>query len=255
MTAPAIRFQDVTFAYNGAPVLEGVDLTVPAGDFLAMLGPNGGGKTTLIKLVLGLLSPDTGEIEVFGRPAGGSPGLTGYMPQHTHYNLDFPIRVLDVALQGLVHASRRGWRFSSQEKARAREVLDMVGMADHADASLKELSGGQRQRVFIARALACRPRLLLLDEPTANVDPHGRYCLFELLARLSPEVTIVVVSHDLSIVSSQLTSTACVNHQVLYNPQPEITREQSELMYGRHDHSCPSFALARLETGEHTGPV
>ncbi len=242
---PIVELQGVGFSYADFRVLEGVDLTIRRGDYLAVLGPNGGGKTTLLKLVLGLLRPDAGEVRVFGAGPGQARGSIGYVPQHTNIRPSFPVSVLDVVLMGLATRASLGPRATAAERDMALEALALVDMADCATRRIGELSGGQRQRVIIARALASEPDLLLMDEPTASVDAHARFCFYELLADLSGRTTVVVVSHDLSIVASRVTSIACVNKRLHYHPGPELTTDMLELMYGGHDgHACPVMAFA-----------
>lgn len=239
------QLQGVDFSYGANTVLEGVDLTVRRGDYLAVLGPNGGGKTTLVKLILGLIRPDTGQVRVFDAPPAQTRGSIGYVPQYTNIRPDFPVSTLDVVLMGLATSRSFGLRASSAERDKAMEALALVDMADCADRRIGALSGGQRQRVFIARALASGPDLLLMDEPTASVDAHARFCFYELLAELSDRVSVVVVSHDLSIVASRVTAIACVNKRLHYHPGPELTTDMLELMYGGHDgHKCPVMAFA-----------
>lgn len=241
-TATAIEISGLGFSYNGSPVLTGVDLALPHGDFLAVLGPNGGGKTTLIKLILGLLRPTAGTVRVYGQPAGSSGGQTGYMPQHTHVSPSFPISALDVTLLGLAQPGlfgARGLRTGAGERAQALEALDSVGMADFARTRMAGLSGGQKQRVLLARALVSRPRLLLLDEPTASIDHEGKHCIHELLGRLNQDMTIVLVSHDLSVISSAVKSVACVNRTLHHHQTPHITSEMLSATYGHGAHACP----------------
>lgn len=242
---PIVELRGVDFSYGSLKVLEGVDLSIGRGDYLAVLGPNGGGKTTLLKLILGLIRPDAGQARVFGREPGQARESMGYVPQHTNIRPDFPISTLDVVLMGLATRRDLGARASAAERSQALEALAMVDMADCADRRIGALSGGQRQRVFIARALASRPDLLLMDEPTASVDAHGRFCFYELLAELSGQTTVVVVSHDLSIVASRVTAVACVNKRLHYHPGPELTTDMLEMVYGGHDgHACPVMAFA-----------
>jgi len=228
------QLENVSFSFNGADVLTDVNLAIRPGDFLAVLGPNGGGKTTLLKLMLGLLEPRGGRVRLFGAPPAEGLERVGYMPQHGEGGHDFPITVLEVALMGLLGRRSLGWRHGRQEGARARRALERVGVADLAGRRVSSLSGGQRQRVFIARALVTEPELLLLDEPTASVDPEGRGKLYEVLKDLNRDITIVVVSHDLSIVWDAVKSVACVNRGLYLHEGREITPEMVNLMYGGH---------------------
>jgi zinc transport system ATP-binding protein len=201
--AAVIRLENVTFAYNGAPVIESADLTVRAGEFVSVVGPNGGGKTTLLRLVLGQVAPDAGRVRVFGRAPRAARRRIGYVPQHARFDPVFPATVLDVVLMGRVERFRP-WPFDRAERAVALEALERVEMAELARRTLSELSGGQRQRVLIARALASGPELLLLDEPDAGVDYLQEDRLYRMLEDLAGELTVVLVTHDLAVVSNDL---------------------------------------------------
>ena len=233
-----IEVNRVDFAYNGQRVLEEVNFQVPSGEFLALIGPNGGGKTTLLKLMLGLLAPNHGEIRIFGRPPHQSSRRVGYVPQNVHVNKDFPVTALDVVLMGCRRPGGGRQRMTSREREAALAALDRVGMNDLGQRRVGTLSGGQRQRVFIARALVDDPELLFLDEPTASIDPQGQTDFFEHLRRLNRTVTIVLVSHDFMTLSSYVKSVACVNRRVHYHPQPEITGAMLDL------YQCPVELVA-----------
>ena len=233
---PVIRLEDVSFAYNGEDVLSNVNLTVRQDDFLAIVGPNGGGKTTLVKLILGLLAPRRGSVRVMGRdPAASRPNI-GYVPQNATVQPQFPITVLDVVLMGLEHSGRHSAR---QSRELALNTLRLVAMADYQSRRFGTLSGGQKQRVLVARALISQPSLLLFDEPTANIDPQGKVCLFDMLATLSSEITVVLVSHDLISASGGITSVAVVNRQLIQRRDKTLTPDMLQLIYGAHDASCP----------------
>ncbi|MEW5772398.1 MAG: ATP-binding cassette domain-containing protein [Thermodesulfobacteriota bacterium] len=235
----------VSFAYGpGSPVLDKVDLVLLRGDYLAVLGPNGGGKSTLLKLLLGMLAPTAGLVRVFGGPPARARGRTGYMPQLLKPRMDFPVAVLDAVLMGLAGQTARGFRFSAEEKERARGALARVGLSGLEGRRLAELSGGQQQRAFIARALVSSPEMLLLDEPTASVDAGGRTALFELLAELNRDMTIVCVSHDLSVVGCGVKSVACVNRSVHFHDAPEVDADMLRMMYGAEGGRCPVELIA-----------
>lgn len=243
--APAIVLRDVSYSYNGQPALRHVNLTVPEGEFLTVIGPNGGGKTTLLRLLLGLLRPGSGTVRVFGAEPSAVSDHLGYMPQTQVLGRAFPITVLETVLLGRLGA-RSFWPFwPKAERERARNCLERTGVAHLENVRLGELSGGQRQRVFLARALACQPRMLLLDEPTASVDPEGKATLHELLGSLAKETTIVLVSHDVSVISHHVTAVACVNQTVHFHPRPELTPEMFAVMFqgGRCD--CPVQLIAQ----------
>ena len=228
---PLVEVENVTFAYAGETVLQDVNLVLRQGDFTAMIGPNGGGKTTLLKLILGLLKPNRGSIRVDGRSAQRGSSCIGYVPQDVHINSDFPITAIDVVLMGKLDAKRR-WAGQSEANYReAMAALERLNMAAFAKKRIGALSGGQRQRVLIARALVTQPKLLLLDEPTASIDTKGQTEFFELLKKLNREITVLVVSHDLLVISRYVKSVACVNKRLHYHDQAEITGDMLEAMY------------------------
>ena len=180
-----VEIKDLDFAYGGEAVLEDVSLNVRPKDFIAIIGPNGGGKTTLLKLVLGLLPPAKGTVRVDGKsPQEASPCI-GYVPQNVHANHSFPITAIDVVLMGKIEPKNRWSRRSAANRREAMAALERMEMEAHADKKIGMLSGGQRQRVFIARALVAQPKLLLLDEPTASIDTKGQADFYRLLRDLN----------------------------------------------------------------------
>ncbi len=238
----AIVIRGLWFSYDGHPVLEDVNLSIPHGDFVSVVGPNGGGKTTLLKLMLGLLRPSRGEIRVLGLNPDKARPRIGYMPQHAQLDPQFPATVMDVALMGRLGHGRPFGPYSKKDKEAVVKALDQVGLRDVHKKPFSSISGGQRQRLFIARALASEPDLLLLDEPTANLDVVMEGGLYELLQNLNKTLTVVMVSHDLGFVSSLVKSVVCVKCQVASHPTSELTAEIIDEMYGspmrivRHDH-------------------
>ena len=228
---PIVEIEDVAFAYGDDDILAGVNLVVRHGDFTAMIGPNGGGKTTLLKLILGLLQPNTGIIRVNGQSARKASTIIGYVPQDVHINRSFPITAIDVVLMGKLDPKKRWARKSASNRKEALATLERLGMAAMAEKRIGTLSGGQLQRVFIARALVTEPQLLLLDEPTASIDTKGQSDFFKLLKELNKEIAILVVSHDLLVVSRYVKSVACVNKRLHYHDQAEITGDMLETMY------------------------
>lgn len=237
MNAPPILLRNVGFAYGAVPVLESVDLRLEEGEFLGIIGPNAGGKTTLLKIVLGLLTPDTGSVEVFGRPPADNRGVIGYVPQYARFDASFPIDVLDTVRMGRLGIGRRERRRESIEAALA--ALDRVELSGMAGEQIGQLSGGQLQRVLIARALASEPRILLLDEPTASVDTRIGRSVYELLGQLSEQMTIVLVSHDIGVISRHVKTIACLNVRLHYHHSRELTDEMVEAAYG-----CPVDLVA-----------
>ncbi|HOZ45704.1 MAG TPA: metal ABC transporter ATP-binding protein [Candidatus Hydrogenedentes bacterium] len=238
-----VNLEDVSFRYGAVSVLEHVSLKVDASEFASIVGPNGGGKTTLLKIILGIERPQQGQVRLFGGPPRAARTRIGYTPQHTQHDPLFPVSVRDVVLMGRLDTLRKG-RYTAKDKAAALDALNEVELADTAARSFAELSGGQRQRALIARALVGRPELLLLDEPTANVDPASETKLLDILQRLNERMTILMVSHDLGFVSSVVRSVICVNRKVVVHPTSDITGEIIRDIYGmdlrmvRHDHRC-----------------
>ncbi|RJQ76816.1 MAG: ABC transporter ATP-binding protein [Desulfobacteraceae bacterium] len=245
MTDPIIESRRVWFAYNGDTVLEEINLQIARGDFVAVIGPNGGGKTTLLKVLLGLLEPSQGTVRVCGRPPREVSHRIGYVPQSSTIDLTFPITVLDVVLMGGLMPGAKWPRASRAQRSLALKVLSQTGVADLAARRFGDISGGQRQRVFIARALASEPQILFLDEPTAGIDAQGQIELYCLLEQLNAEMTIVMVSHDLLALSTHVKSVACVNRQLYYHDQPELTHAMMEIMYPHTPgEACPVELVA-----------
>lgn len=234
-----IEIRDLWFSYSGQPVLKEVNLTVHPGDFLAIIGPNGGGKTSLLKLILGLLGPVRGSVRVFGQLPREAASRIGYVPQDIHINKGFPISVQDVVLMGRLRRSGGWWRFSEADRNTVQQALERVEMWKDRNRRMAELSGGERQRVFVARALVSEPELLLLDEPMASVDQKGQTEFYTLLKELNETVTILVVSHDPMVLSSHAKSVACVSQEVFFHDAPEITHEMLEKAY-----HCPVELIA-----------
>ena len=246
MAAPVIELTDVRFAYDGDLVLQDVCLEVAPRDFACMVGPNGGGKTTLLKLILGLLAPAAGRIRVFDGPPEEARTRIGYMPQHAQVDLRFPVSVADVVLMGRLGRAEIMGPYRRAHRDAAWQALREVGLYDLRQQPFGTLSGGQRQRTLIARALASEPELLLLDEPTANLDAPAESDLYELLRRLNERLTIVMVTHDLGFVSRFVRTVICVNRCVVVHPTSEITGEIIREIYGadvcmiRHDQRRPA---------------
>jgi zinc transport system ATP-binding protein len=225
------------------PVLEGINLRIKEGDFLAIIGPNGGGKTVLLKVILGLLTPDRGQVRVFGKPPHKARGQIAYVPQYPRFDATFPIRVLDVVLMARLHGRMLGNRFTAEDCRRAREALAEMGMADAADKQIGRLSGGQLQRVLIARALALDAKFLILDEPTASLDPQIAGNLYERLKSSSQDIAVIVVSHDIGVISHHVKTVACMNRRLHYHASKEITEEMIEATYG-----CPVDFMVHRHT-------
>ena len=244
MSKAVIEIKNLSFAYEDQLVLEDVNLTVEERDFFAIIGPNGGGKSTLLKLTLGLLPIQQGEIRVLGKPPQKSRDKIGYVPQNTNINTDFPIKVIEVVLIGHVGDRRPLFGYGKDEIACAMGALAQVGMEKFANEKIGSLSGGQRQRVMIARALCAHPRILILDEPTASIDPQGQKEIYELLEQLNKTMTILVVSHDLSIILKYANKVAHVNHSVVVH---DIS-DKSKIFHTHSDteHLCEIELLQML---------
>ena len=235
-----IEVEDVRFSYERTDVLKDVSFTLEKGEFLGIIGPNGGGKTTLLKLMLGILKPDRGQIRILGQAPRHSSHRVGYVPQGTDFNRNFPISVMNVALMGRLTGSRFGSRrYSREDREKVRQILEQVGMWSYRHSAIGKLSGGQRQRVFIARALATDPEILFLDEPTASTDLEFQADLYDFLEKLNKNVTILVITHDIGVVSSYIKSIACVNKHFIFHRGGQITQEMIDMAY-----HCPVDLIA-----------
>lgn len=243
-TTTAVSMEGVTYSYNGPNVLENVCLLIETGDFVSIVGPNGGGKTTLLRLILGLLTPQQGTISVLGKKPRTARPEVGYVPQHHHFDPQFPVTVLDVAMMGRLCSGMCPGPYRRADRDAVRRALELVEMKRCETQPFASLSGGQRQRVLIARALASEPRLLLLDEPTANVDLLIMGDLYDLLREINQSMTVVLVSHDLGFVSRLVKRVVCVNRKVVTHPANAISGAQIHELYGtevdivRHDLEC-----------------
>lgn len=239
MSIPALHIEGLTVRYGQNTALSNVCMDVEEGAFLGIIGPNGGGKTTLIKAILGLVPRESGTISVFGREKGAG-SVMGYVPQFSAVDRGFPISVNEVVmtafLKGPLHPF---FRYSPTHRKKAEEYLKRVGIPELKDRQISQLSGGEFQRMLIARALATEPKILLLDEPTASVDPSSRQQIFELLSELNRTVTILLVTHDMMAVASQVSTIACLNKSLVYHGEPELTDETVSRMY-----SCPVDLIA-----------
>lgn len=229
-----IEISSLSFGYEpGTEELYDVSLNVKQGDFMALLGPNGGGKTTLIKLMLGLLKPDSGNIKVFGEKPASVRSRIGYVPQSHPSEESFPISAEDVALMGRLKGHFPCGRYSKADKTAALESLEVMNVAHLASKGMNTLSGGQKQRVLIARALTGSPDILLLDEPSAGIDSKNQQNFYNLLEKLTDRMTIVLVTHDIGAVSGHVKSIACLNG-TLFEHADKLTATALQKTYG-----CP----------------
>lgn len=240
MNGNAVHIEDLSVYYGRTAALRDVHLDVGEGEYLGIIGPNGGGKSTLIKAMLGLVRPTAGKIEVFGAPPGGGRAAVGYVPQFAAMDKRFPITLLEVILTGRLKPGLAPFfRYSKEDERFARSLAERVGVGALVKRRLSDLSGGEFQKMLIARALAAEPRLLLLDEPTASVDASSREQIYALLSELNREMTIVLVTHDLLAVSSQVQKLACLNGRLVYHGEPELTSPVVNSLYG-----CPVDLIA-----------
>ncbi len=237
-----VEITDLEFSYNDQPILSDVNLKIEPLASTCIVGPNGGGKSTLIKLILGLLRPDKGKIRLLGDKPVKTRAQVGYVPQYAKYDPLFPATALDVTLMGRL--GRHPGRYFPDDYDAARTALADLEMAGYANASFAELSGGQQQRVLIARALVSAVKLLIMDEPTSNIDIQVEHSLMELLKQLNKRMAIILVTHDLGFTSKFFKSVVCVNNWVHIHPTSEVTGQVIQDMYGadfqmvRHDHRC-----------------
>ncbi|QKF80781.1 metal ABC transporter ATP-binding protein [Halarcobacter ebronensis] len=237
-----LTINNLFFKYEKEVVLENINLEIKKNEFLTILGPNGGGKSTLLKIILGINPLQKGKIEIFGNPYLNELQNIGYVPQNTNINIDFPIKVLEVVMMGQNSFKKRLFGYKKDEKRNALDALEKVGMKDFFNYKISNLSGGQRQRVLIARALFSNPSILLLDEPTSNIDLQGCEQIYSVLKELSQEITIIVVSHDISIVLKYATKAVYINKKLTFH---DLSRMKSEFQ-NINSHICEIELLEML---------
>ncbi len=233
MMESAVHIENLSVYYGKTTAISDVSLDIKQGEFLGIIGPNGGGKSTLLKAILGLIPITTGNIEIYGGKLGKNRTVTGYVPQFASVDRQFPISVLEVVLTGrLKKGLSLFMKYSKEDIEIAYEKLRYVGMEHLAKRQISELSGGEFQRLLIARALTVHPRLLLLDEPTASVDVSSRDQIYDLLKELNKEITIVLVTHDLLAISSEVKKLACLNGKLVYHGEPQLNEHIVNELYG-----------------------
>ncbi|NVJ52544.1 MAG: ABC transporter ATP-binding protein [Campylobacteraceae bacterium] len=213
----AVEVKNLSFSYDKQKVLEDINFEIKQKDFLTIIGPNGGGKSTLLKLILGINDLNSGTIKIFGQEHYEQICNLGYVPQNTNVNLNFPITVLEVVMMGQNCLTKRLFGYKKEEKQRAMEVLEKVKMKEFAKNRISNLSGGQRQRVLIARALFSKPKILLLDEPTSNIDIKGCEQIYSTLEELNKNIPIIVVSHDISVILKYASKAFYVNKRLTHH--------------------------------------
>ena len=234
---PIIEIKNLSAGYDGRTVLHDVNLSIYERDFLGIIGPNGGGKTTLIKCILGLLKPTGGEI-IFHTPEKPSTKTTstflGYLPQYNSIDRKFPISVEEVILSGLSIQKSLTSRFTPEQKEKGKQIISRMGLEGLEHRSIGQLSGGQLQRALLGRAIISDPAVLILDEPSTYIDKRFEARLYELLAEINKECAIILVSHDIGTVLQQVKSIACVNETLDYHPDTGVTTEWLERNF-----NCP----------------
>lgn len=229
----AIDLEDVWFRFDGSPpVLEAVGLQVPAREFLGVVGPNAGGKSTLLKVILGLYEPYRGRVRVLGDSPRRARGRIGYVPQYATFSREFPTDVMHAVLMGRLGMGGRWGRYTVADRAAAEKAMEETEVADLANRHIDTLSGGQLQRVLVARALACDPQLLLLDEPTSNIDQRVETDIFDYLKAFNERMTIVVVSHDIGFISRYVDRVACLNRTLVCHDTADIDGKTIQELYG-----------------------
>ncbi len=240
MSNTALNINNLSVYYGQTPAIASVCLDVPEGEYLGIIGPNGGGKSTLLKAILGLVPISSGTVQVYGEKPGNTKTPVGYVPQFAALDKQFPITLLEVVLTGCLKRGLSPFcRFTTKDKELAYALLDRVGIRNLANRRISDLSGGEFQKMLIARALAVHPKLLLLDEPTASVDAVSRNQIYALLADLNKDMTIILVTHDLLAISSQVHKLACLNESLVYHGDPELTETIVNNLYG-----CPVDLIA-----------
>lgn len=245
--AEILNIKNASAGYADELILRNINLSIEDLDYIGVIGPNGGGKTTLVKLILGLIKPIQGSVEFYNQDNGN---LIGYLPQVSQIDKRFPITVLEVVLSGLMSAKGRFGSYTYNDKLTALETLDLMGIVDLRSKSIGELSGGQMQRVYLGRAIIAEPRLLILDEPNTFVDNKFEHDLYELLNELNQKMAILMVSHDVGTITSYVKTIACVNRNLHYHRSNIITESQLA------SYNCPIQLITHGEVphtvlGEH----
>jgi zinc transport system ATP-binding protein len=229
----AITVDKVCYTYSGRPAVADASFTIEQGDFLGIIGPNGGGKTTLLRLMLGLLRPDSGEVRLFGAPPSKTRGRVGYIPQETNLNKSFPITVRDIVLMGLAGSRGLGRRYKPSDYRKADIIIERLGLTPFNDRPVAQLSGGQRQKALLARAMVSDPEMLLLDEPTASVDVSGEDEIYDHLHLLNKTgVTVVLVTHNVGVLSQHVKSVACINRELYFHPDGMLDQATINKTFG-----------------------
>ncbi|MGI6777527.1 MAG: metal ABC transporter ATP-binding protein [Acetivibrionales bacterium] len=237
---PVIEIKNLSVYYGSICALSNINLSVYERDFLGIMGPNGGGKSTLLKTVLGLQKPTEGSVKIFGQTPGKTYTPIGYVPQFSIFDKDFPISVEEVVLMGRLKGKNCLFhRYSAEDRKIANGLMKELEVYSLRNRQIGQLSGGQLQRVLIARALAVQPIILLLDEPTASLDTESKSGIYKILKELNKRITIIVVTHDMGAVSSYIKTLCCLNGMLHYHGEPKITDDTIKKVYG-----CPIDLIA-----------
>ncbi len=232
MSVKALQIENLYVNLNKSHILKDINLNVDEKDFLAIIGPNGGGKSTLLKTILNLIKPHEGKIKILGRDPEDALKLIGYLPQKAYFDLNFPISAFEVVLMGRYNGLFKNYNKNDEESV--VKALNALSMLEFKDRQISKLSGGQMQRIFIARALAREPKLLLLDEPTASVDPKMQKDFYDLLMNLKEQMTIILVTHDVGVACQYVDKIACLNGNLFYHGTPEGSADAIQEAY-----KCP----------------
>jgi len=222
MNPPLIVVDHLSFAYTSEPILEDLSFSIESGEFIALIGPNGGGKTTLLKLLMGFLKPSKGTITINGKSPKQAGQELAYMPQNLYFDRQFPITVLELVLGGCLRSTHWWGGFGQKQKEDAAKAIERVGLAGYEQRPFGTLSGGESQRALFARALVSNPRILLLDEPCASVDQYAEKAIYELLYELIGKMTILMVTHDLNAVSNRVARVLCVQKKLSIMQPKEV---------------------------------
>ncbi|MCL1921044.1 MAG: ATP-binding cassette domain-containing protein [Kiritimatiellaeota bacterium] len=255
-----IDLNDVCFSYGGEEVLHNVSFRIGARSLVAVVGPNGGGKTTLLKLLLGALAPRFGSVRVLGDAPGAARGRVGYVPQSLPFDAKFPVTVGEVVLMGRVGRGRFGF-YGRADRDAAADALGQVRLEGFWGRAFAELSGGERQRVMIAQALAGGAELLLLDEPVANIDPAHTARMYALFGDLTARMTVMMVSHNLSVVTSHATHVLCVNRTAALHDAADVaggrfvSADGGDLLSIRHGADCQVADASAALCAPHNGKI
>ena len=228
----AVEIENMSFSYGEVLILEDITLRIEREEFFGIIGPNASGKSTLLRLLLGLLEPDNGSIRILGHSPEDVIERIGYVPQYPTFRRDFPIVVEDVVMLGRLGVTKSSGRFTRTDREKTREAMEAVEIDTIAANPVAVLSGGQLQRMLIARALACEPEILILDEPTAGIDLRAEENIFSLWKKYNEHMTIIVVSHDVAFISGYVDRVGCLNRTLVCHETGEISGKTIEELYG-----------------------